>query len=80
MGDEAVHNSEPEVIEMDKTTGKGRTGLKYKPDQSIVDREEMLRNLEKEVVLWVIQNLKDRGSIPENVYNNAVEIALKQYR
>lgn len=50
---------------------------KYRVNNPIISLEKMRMELEKEVVLYVLDCLKDQGVIGSGIYESAVKIALK---
>lgn len=47
--------------------------------QPPISYEQMKADLEREVVLYALEQLRDQGLIDQSLYENAVSLALKRY-
>ena len=47
--------------------------------QPLISYEQMKADLEREVVLYALEQLRDQGLIDQPLYENAVNIAIKRF-
>ena len=66
-----------EPAEKDSESFAQRMLQKYRVNNPIISLEKMRMELEKEVVLYVLDCLKEQGVIGSGIYESAVKIALK---